>query len=111
MVSRLEIEQARSDLSKVTDTINMLRTEGLDASTAELLLSRKKYELQNLMAWQGGNAALIAWRSTQRSTTRERQTLRAFSGGRSGRTITALGLKVKATRYSHSAKRPTPIGL
>jgi hypothetical protein len=42
-VSRLEIEQARSDLSKVTDTINMLRTEGLDASTAELLLSRKKF--------------------------------------------------------------------
>ena len=53
-MSRLEIEQARSELSKVTDTINMVRTEGLDASTVELLLSRKKYELQSLMAWQGG---------------------------------------------------------
>lgn len=50
LVARIDIEQARADLSKISDTVTMMRDENLDTTKVELLLERKKFEIQNLMA-------------------------------------------------------------
>jgi hypothetical protein len=43
MVTRQEVEQVRADISKVADMLALMQNERLDASSAELLLSRKKF--------------------------------------------------------------------
>jgi hypothetical protein len=54
VTTRLDIDRARADLSKIADTVSMMREENLDSTKVELLFERKKFELQNLLAWRGG---------------------------------------------------------